>query len=1642
MAAALSELVADEQNSELRSLLGEIAEAEFDGDRKPLLEAVAQQARTADPLTMPEETQAAFRALHRLMSAPLHAVDPEDAEAVRIAFGMPTMLGAAGALLAPGDEPSPTIPPVPAEPAITEPPTVSAEPADTAEPGVAEPPSVPAEPAITELPAVLEPVVAEPPSGARRAATSGLVAGPAAARAETRPKREETARARPAEPEPGSGPPDPRIADAVKHGRSGLAYWYSVALKLPAAVQTAFEVLALSEAITVDGDDCSVRIRELLRDFDVTSVAQNPDYLKVLAAGSARALLRMPFSPCATVVQDAVTLIADDGASVFLTAVLHAAAFGLEVGKLREEHGRSPAEFFARRDSALSGLLSAMETAKLQRTRYARASFVWRRFISERGPLGGPVCAILARPEVLEPAEDLLALLRDQKAVDKLIDETDLQLNPVTARRSKIVSGARDDLREHTSDLLDALRSYVEAARAAASRQHGGTSDQLGEAAGSLTRVVGGAVDDDTDGVGPLAISLVKRWLRDALVQHVSLPDAQLPALERALSRSFEVQRLDDGTIVPDSVTPEILDAAADRSARDAYEGFVANDDYVGAEQLVDVLRAEGQSELAAQLADRGEEDLRNSRERLRILLVKAERELERALYEALLSETESADLRAELERLRLLDVVNFMAARHVLDSIIGKVAEARDRAIDRARQQLEDLHCPEDARERILRQLDKGDLVNAQEFLAQLAMGAQGLPAEASADETLNQFWPAFVDAVATSTSGQPDQADLRWLRDAADSHADIAGFSLLPPDSGPMVARGLNGWLDLTLNKRGGQNWQASLRDVLNLLGLEVKGSFYQAPYRVQRWWTKIQAIPVGQALVPTYGSACSGQYQLMLCWEKASPDRLLELLDENPQQPPVIALYFNTLSRRERQRLAEYSRPQNKNISAVVIDHAVIAFLASRTEARLQATMSITLPFTAINPYTPFVLGDVPREVFYGRREELRRVQDANDALFVYGGRQLGKSALLKTAMREFAETDERWRSIYIDLKAEGVGEWREPDDLWPVILPHLQKAGIVDSKVSAKASGEVLVPLIRRWLEDDGERRILLLLDEADAFLETDARPRSGLPGEGRFINIYRLKSLMDGSNRRFKPVFAGLHQVQRFHSTSNGPMAHVGAEIPIGPLPPSEAYKLVVKPLEAIGYRVERPDVAWRLLAYTNYQASLIQLFCDALVRRLHRRSLGPEAPPTKVTDRDIDGIYGDKEVRDQIATRFEWTINLDNRYRVIAYATAWLTLGTDSQVFFAAITLYDECKTFWPGGFTELNLDEFSAYLDEMVGLGVLVRTQSDEYGIRSPNVIRLLGAPGEIERRLLESEVLEVSRPFDPAMFRRALGGNPDRRSPLSEQQVQQILSGRDRIHVVIGSVALGIDRVPEALREAAPEDTDVLVARCDDINDVITSLPRARAGYRHLVLDLDNARQQDQQMALQRLHNYVTGGSRRTASCLAPPSAAWLWEDDVPGIPVERVRIRLWTNDSLRAWAPDCAYPLSTAEQRKELLETTGGWPQLVEAAVSASRAGATDSRARQEATALLSDGQAATEFLLSLGLSADPLADEVAEMASNWSDEIAFDDLATLVEADREAMLAAVTRLVDLGVLSWGSSGDAYVINPLIVTLLRNE
>jgi hypothetical protein len=1662
-ARLLTDLKIASQDAALASMLVEIASVSVNGERMALASTV-ERTRTLVPSSMDEADKVLFRALYRVMKSDTStSVDPGDADLVVTAFGMPAFLVTVGALAShestatdavaePEDPPSGTSVllvadelPVGAAPAET----VSSEafeleaaptPEDVvaaegkAVPGLvtdAEPVSVghedpAADQPVLVLPAIIDSPVVKVPIGE---APISKVQG----------RHDE---APPITADTPDASPDPRIDTAVRDGRTGLAYWYSVALGLPDSVQAAFEVLALSEAVAVDGDDASIRIRELLDGIDCAALAHSPDYLKVLAAGSARALLRMPFSPCANILYELLDEMAGDGDREFLGAVSRAGSFGFDLSRAGDLAAQNVDEFIDQRDAALDRLRAVQEATRGARTRYPRASDVVRRIMNDNEPIGGAVSASLADSEELTPAEALLAQLRDVKAVDRLIDDTDQRMNPASNRRGRIISGARDQIRSRIEDVLRELRAYVEAAHALASQRRTDLPDEQtrSSAVSELTRAAKEAQGGQgAFGVGVQAVAQVRAWTREALAPQSVMLNVRRSPIESDLSRAFEVARSEDGTTLPESVTLEALDAVAIRSVDEAYVGFAERHDFGGIDRLIDTLRADGQHDLGEQLAARQPDDQKNSRDRLRRLVERAEREIALARFAALLSESESADQDAILARYRNPEVEEFPAARQHLDGIIETVQAARARGIEEARSQLQALDCSDEARDRITRQLNEGDLVTAQEFLAQLKAGESELPTEATMDGTFTEFWPFIREATVLTSQG--DSTDPGWLVDAANSHSAIAGRGLLPPDASPAVERGLQGWVLLASEKRTGP-WERRLKDVLYLLGFEAKGPFPHSPSRSGQWHTRITAGLVGRALVPAYGSSADGKYQVLLCWGRQTPERILEMAEEMPRQAPILVLYFNTLSQRDRRTLAERSR--NKDTSAVVIDNAVLAFLATRSVARLQTTMGLTLPFTAINPYTPFVLGDVPREVFYGRRRELHDVQDANGPLFVYGGRQLGKSTLLKTAMREFAETDAKWRSIYVDLKAEGIGELRVPDDLWSLLNPKLREAGIIDKKVSEKASPDVVVNAIRNWLNEDAERRILLLLDEADAFLDTDARARPGQASDSRFVNVYRLKNLMDGSGRRFKPVFAGLHQVQRFHSVSNGPMAHVGAEILIGLLPADEAYKLVVEPLAAIGYRFERKDIAWRLLAYTNYQASLIQAFCNALVRRLHGRVLSQEAPPTIIRDRDIEEVYNDREVRDWIASRFELTINLDNRYRVIAYTTAWLTSGTDTQVF-AVSTLYDECKYFWPTGFASLNLDDFTAYLDEMVGLGVLVRTTKDEYGIRSPNVIRLLGSPAEIARRLEESEdVLQVSSLFDPAVFRRKLGDDPDRRSPLTEQQVQQVLEGRRRLHAIIGTAALGLDRVVEALTVAAPEDIVVHPVTCGSLSSRISSLARAKSGRQHVVLDLADSTQAEQAAALRQLYAFVTTNDRRTASCLASPTADWLRTDSLPDVQLEQVHLRPWTQDMLRAWAPECQYPLSTADQRQLLLEETGGWPYLVEEAAKAARSsGVSELRAREEAVGQLGSKESATAFLTSVAIPDDAAAASVLKALVEYSDDLTSDELVTLASSMTPGtVLSAIELLIDLGVLSNGSKEDSYRVNPLIARLLRER
>ena len=125
------------------------------------------------------------------------------------------------------------------------------------------------------------------------------------------------------------------------------------------------------------------------------------------------------------------------------------------------------------------------------------------------------------------------------------------------------------------------------------------------------------------------------------------------------------------------------------------------------------------------------------------------------------------------------------------------------------------------------------------------------------------------------------------------------------------------------------------------------------------------------------------------------------------------------------------------------------------------------------------------------------------------------------------------------LLVNLKGSGIGENRPTENLWPLFAERLIDNGILQPQT---VRPESIDKGVREWLEETPGRRILLLVDEADAFLDAERRPKQG------YRVLEQIKRLMEQTGRRFKVVFAGLHNVQRAARDPNTPFAHLGEAI--------------------------------------------------------------------------------------------------------------------------------------------------------------------------------------------------------------------------------------------------------------------------------------------------------------------------------------------------------------------------------------------------------------------------------------------------------------------------------------------------------------
>ena len=1067
------------------------------------------------------------------------------------------------------------------------------------------------------------------------------------------------------------------------------------------------------------------------------------------------------------------------------------------------------------RFDALAGRVRAWHAgADSKHNIYGPATRVWRDLLA-RGPLAKLVRFISAPDRSARPdVEAIHKRINDQRTFNHLVhraDEQGRRRNPIQGRALKQMWTDVQPAVDLSSQWLSLMDTRPDTA--------GFISHRMDTLHSDLKRDGRSAIDalqnavNAVPSVAPLAAAVTRA--RTTVDDLLRLFDRTTPITDSTLSAN--VIRSRDLLYVTDleldtSFNPfsrhatHVLDrllntAEHENTMRDAFHARLERGDLIGARLALDCLDTDegvDVGECTASFTRR----IDDRRKALRSDLRNTQRSIESAFCRGQLPADDREGMTAELtaprqvaERSALtpprLDEVEILTGssrriREIDDRIAASsrmtMAQVRDRLGNVPASRMDGA-----AKEIVERTIEQGDVQTAHEQINRLERGESVEPPPPPED--LFAKFTRDVEAIQAARKTTDIQAIIR----GAERREHVSGvrFDGLSDDEAQSAARLLDAWYRMARKRAVDKKL---LRDFLQGLGFsEVTIS----PQRSGSLATITTEPIADRAVCPSrqFGSETNGRYRVLRNEPRSAVDTVFTSIGIEGGDPAIV-LHFGCLGA-DRDEIRKRATREHRLF--LVVDEALVLFLAGLATKRLSALFRCTLPYSAAQPYAT-TSGLVPPELFYGRDGEREAIRDQSGACFVYGGRQLGKTALLRRVEHDFNRSLNhvaRW----IDLK---VNEIDRAPDLWRVLQRELQRSGVIAKRreldPDSRQQVDGLLDHIRRWLDAQAGRRLLLLLDEADHFLLVDAN--------NDFRESARLKGLMDETNRRFKVVFAGLHNVLRTTRQANHPLAHLGDPICVGAMLSNGEWKqaqaLVREPLQAVGCRFGRDDLSTRILAHTNYYPSLIQLYGAELIRKVRDSE---KAFPYEIDDDDIDNAYGSRELRSAIRERFLLTLQLDQRYEVIAYAIACeLKEGAGLDRGLERDQILEAAKSWWPEGF-EVRDMESDMLLQEMVGLGVLREMEPSRYTLRNPNILLLLGNREDIEKALLRKREAETA--YAPASFRARYPQErypSARRGPLTRQQESQLRKGG--VAVICGCPAAGLEDVQEFLSQRIGSD------------------------------------------------------------------------------------------------------------------------------------------------------------------------------------------------------------------------------------------
>ena len=920
-------------------------------------------------------------------------------------------------------------------------------------------------------------------------------------------------------------------------------------------------------------------------------------------------------------------------------------------------------------------------------------------------------------------------------------------------------------------------------------------------------------------------------------------------------------------------------------------------------------------------------------------------KQLESAVAFGLLRETDRTAYAAQIESIKnALETTRLFSEKIELLRAIAEAISAKcQEQIDRVSEQLESLQqtgIADADRTRICSVLEQGDILTAKEYIDMLKKGRSLPEPEEKRDAFKDFFEHKYAAIEKVLEECDRDRQKKQNLTADIGKGKSIAKIQMPQGPQAKKAAEMLDAWFAV---KGRNQVTEKDAYQILSNLGFNIKS----VPVKKLGiyTWIDVNSEPISdqnRCPVSAYGSATKGHYRILCVWDRPNEQDLLNAVGETALGGPVFVFHFGRMTVKKRRDLADLCRQRRSTL--IVIDDVLMLYLCGEQKTRLPVLFDCTLPFTFLEPYKT-AAGEVAPEMFYGRVRERESIINPEGSCLIYGGRQLGKTVLLKYVQRTFHASDAGRNALFLDIKK--IGRQQQLDEIWHLLNEELDKLQIpgINRRNSVRESS---LQRIKSWLESDNQRRFLLLLDEADNFLEAD--------GKEDFPRCDEFRKLMTETNRRFKVVFAGLHNVLRTTRQANHPLAHFGKPICIGPLLNNgemrAATALVERPLASLGYGFESPDLIPRILWQTNYYPSLIQLYCEQLLKHITNPdfpTFDPKiSPPYAIASRHVEEAYQSQDLRNNIRDRFKLTLGLDLRYEVIAYSIADGSQQNETGMEdgFSVSWIREQVLYWWSEGFAgRSSEDEILALLEEMVGLGVLRETDAGYFTLRSSNLALLMGTQPEIEAELLRHR--EPQPEYEPATFRSPLVKNKadSRRSPLTVQQESELLRREYGVSIILGCQAAGIDDL-RVFMEAAFSKKDCKIHYLENLSD--------RSDFSQRLTEISNRRKKDTTTllvvspttpwskdwvdeAIKKIKRLKKEDSFIQLAFVADTQKVWqLVNYSSTGFDyfkeVRYFSLKPWHDAALRHWLEDAKLP-SGLEVRKKITEVTGNWSNLLQ-------------------------------------------------------------------------------------------------------------